>query len=119
DPRQRLQLGAGGIAVCDLAGAAVEPRRRHRLCRGRSADQLPMSTILAEPAPSRWRRAFAVPQAAVSAGVLGVLCLGVALAPLAALLLGADPHKVDLYQRLAAPSLHHPLGTDELGRDLL
>jgi peptide/nickel transport system permease protein len=55
----------------------------------------------------------------VSAGVLGSLCLAVALAPLIALLLGADPHKVDLYQRLAAPSLHHPLGTDELGRDLL
>ncbi|HEX6841170.1 MAG TPA: ABC transporter permease, partial [Stellaceae bacterium] len=71
------------------------------------------------PAPSRWRRAFAVPQAAVSAAVLGFLCLAVALAPLITLLLGADPHKVDLYQRLAAPSLHHPLGTDELGRDLL
>ena len=78
-----------------------------------------MSATLAEPAPSRWRRAFAVPQAAASAGVLGFLCLAVALAPLAALLLGADAHKVDLYQRLAAPSLHHPLGTDELGRDLL
>lgn len=78
-----------------------------------------MRAALAREAPSRWRRAFAVPQAALSAGVLGAVCLAVALAPLIALLLGVDAHEVDLYQRLAAPSLHHPLGTDELGRDLL
>jgi peptide/nickel transport system permease protein len=78
-----------------------------------------MSAAVARHASSRWRRAFAAPQAAASAGVLGVICLAVALAPLIAMLLGADAHKVDLYQRLAPPSLHHPLGTDELGRDLL
>ena len=32
---------------------------------------------------------------------------------------GIDPDTVDLYHRLAAPSLLHPLGTDEIGRDLL
>jgi peptide/nickel transport system permease protein len=79
-----------------------------------------MSAAVARRASSsRWRRAFAVPQAAASAGVLGVICLAVALGPLIAALLGADAHKVDLYQRLAPPSLSHPLGTDELGRDLL
>jgi peptide/nickel transport system permease protein len=34
-------------------------------------------------------------------------------------LLGIDPNAVDLLERFAGPSLQHPLGTDELGRDLL
>ena len=47
------------------------------------------------------------------------LLLGLAVAafasPVAAALLGLDPTAVDLYHRLAGPSLVHPLGTDELG----
>jgi peptide/nickel transport system permease protein len=40
-------------------------------------------------------------------------------APLVAAVLGADPAAVDLLDRFAGPSAVHPLGTDELGRDML
>jgi peptide/nickel transport system permease protein len=65
------------------------------------------------------RRALAYRRVTISGALLLILALAALGAPLVAALLGADPHKVDLYQRLAAPSLRHPLGTDELGRDLL
>jgi peptide/nickel transport system permease protein len=39
--------------------------------------------------------------------------------PVFAALLGTDPQAVDLFNRVAGPSLTHPLGTDELGRDIL
>jgi len=65
------------------------------------------------------RRALAYRRVTISGALLLILALAALGAPLVAVLLGADPHKVDLYQRLAAPSLRHPLGTDELGRDLL
>ncbi len=52
-------------------------------------------------------------------GRLGLLFMGlVLLLALSGLIFGADPNRIDIPQRLAAPSLAHWLGTDNLGRDL-
>ncbi len=58
------------------------------------------------------------PGALASLGILlviGGLCLA---APLVARLLGTDAETIDLLGRFRPPSLAHPLGTDELGRDV-
>ncbi|MEM9629177.1 MAG: ABC transporter permease [Pseudomonadota bacterium] len=50
-----------------------------------------------------------------------LILTGITLAGIAALwslISSMDPHAVDLSNRLAAPSVAHPLGTDHLGRDL-
>ena len=65
-----------------------------------------------------WRRFLRHRLAIISLAVLVVLGLLAMLAPVFNLLLGFDVTAVDLLARLAPPSLTHPLGTDELGRDL-
>lgn len=69
--------------------------------------------------PGFLRRLWRRPGACASVLVLGLLGLGALLAPLIARILGHDPEMVDLLARLEGPSLSHPLGTDELGRDTL
>lgn len=49
---------------------------------------------------------------------LGALALGALAAPLVAAAIGFDPQETDLLKRYLAPSWEHPLGTDELGRDV-
>ncbi|MCY4395607.1 MAG: ABC transporter permease [Rhodospirillaceae bacterium] len=57
--------------------------------------------------------------AVASAVILAVLILASVFAPAVERLLGADIRDVDLSAILQGPSPAHPLGTDELGRDLL
>ena len=57
--------------------------------------------------------------ALASAAVLVILAALSISAPLVAYLLDVDPAAVDLFNRFQAPSPAHPLGTDELGRDVL
>ncbi|MBP0446298.1 ABC transporter permease [Roseomonas sp. SSH11] len=51
--------------------------------------------------------------------ILGLLALAAIAAPWAAAWLGVDPEMPDLLARQSGPSADHPLGTDELGRDIL
>ncbi len=66
-----------------------------------------------------WRRFLRHRLAVASGLVLILLALASLAAPLIALILDHDPNAVDLLGRFQGPSLAHPLGTDELGRDLL
>lgn len=80
--------------------------------RGVSGEAVSFTRLLA--------RRFLRNRLAVAAGIfLAVLVLAALAAPLIAALLGSDPEKVNLLAINQAPSLAHPLGTDELGRDLL
>ncbi len=67
-----------------------------------------MATIL-------WRRFRRHPGAMVGSVILGIIVLAVVFAGLSPY----DPEASDMRNRLQPPSLEHPFGTDQLGRDLL
>jgi peptide/nickel transport system permease protein len=84
-----------------------------------TAPALPIADInRSAPWNLLWRRFLQHRLAVVSLVVLVVLSLTSVLAPLFERLMGFDVTAVDLLERLGPPSLHHPLGTDELGRDM-
>ena len=62
-----------------------------------------------------WRRFRRHPAAIISSGILLALFLGVILVSFSPY----DPETSDLSVRLQPPSLQHPMGTDQLGRDML
>ena len=66
-----------------------------------------------------WRRFRRHKLAMASLIVLFALIAAAAAAPLIESWLGVDALTADLHQRLLGPSLDHPLGTDEIGRDHL
>jgi len=57
--------------------------------------------------------------ALLSGLLLSVTAIFVFAAPMVENLIGTSSSSVDLLNRFATPSLTHPLGTDELGRDVL
>lgn len=65
---------------------------------------------------SLWSLLLHRPQFVVTAGILLVLAIAVALAPVLA---PFPPLAQDLMNTLSGPTATHPLGTDDLGRDVL
>ena len=53
-----------------------------------------------------------------AAAILATLVVLALAAPALEMLLGHNPEEVDLSARFESPSLSHPLGTDDLGRDV-
>jgi len=65
------------------------------------------------PRAQAWQRFSRHHLAVVSAFVLAAMCLSALAAPLSPY----DPNGTNLEERFAPPSVLHPLGTDDLGRD--
>lgn len=86
---------------------------------GLAAERRAALTSSASPRRLAWQRFLRHPAALPSLVLLLLLALGALAAPLVEQFLGVDATRADLLGRYEAPSAGHPLGKDELGRDLL
>jgi peptide/nickel transport system permease protein len=106
-----LGLGAGGDGRADPAGAPrIEPEGPHLGGPDVGGEEMPGR------APGFWARLRRHPMAVASVGILVAITILCLVGP------WFVPWEVDAVQLDAirqAPSLTHPLGTDDLGRDLL
>lgn len=75
--------------------------------------------VSVSPGALAWRRFHAHRLALASAALLILLALVALGAPWIAAWRGVDGEAVDLLLRFGPPSVAHPLGTDDLGRDVL
>lgn len=82
----------------------------------RTADSAAASVKSLSPGQEAWRRFKRHRLALVCLGVLSFIICSVVLGPL---LWQVPINEIDFTATLAPPSLRHPLGTDDLGQDLL
>ena len=125
DPAARLPGRPGGGARLRHHGRARLPAGRHRARDARSARPLRLMTTAAETiletAAVEHRRGFRrrwyrTPSFVAGLSILGLITLLGVLAPV---ITWHDPAHQDLLATFQGPSLDHPLGTDDLGRDVL
>src|SRR5437899_4719414 len=93
-------IAAPGLASPGAIVAPVQPRKRQRF----------------SPWQEAWRRFRRHKLAVASAFVLGLMVLAIAVGPL---LWHVPINEIDFTAKLQPPSWTHPLGTDDLGQDVL
>jgi peptide/nickel transport system permease protein len=85
-----------------------------------TGQSVPATTGGLAPARPRWRETLGLLVRNPTAAVAGLVLLGIVLvAVFDEALAPSGPNEISVADRLQPPSLEHPFGTDDLGRDIL